>query len=554
MERKKKTNKLIWLIVILLAVGIIFQLVNYQLSKVKVVVYGTSTDSVTMAVENILADLQNKFGPRMKVDVKVVARQLEDGTILSLQTQNAEIADFDLAENIRQAVIKKYWPDKYLDYLVVRNTDIFNTSWQYFAEFAQIDTAKVSEKVNSEGWDLLKGQITQFEQARQALASNINSLPLVYINGKLYTGAVDHFSLAAAVAKPIVRGWRDNLPKNTKYSFFNDKISFRSWTKFQYNGISECYNDFDCNDESDKNGICQDVGTNTARCIYAVPAEVSLTVLNDKDCATCSPDYTVANLQRDFKGLDMKEIDVVSKEGDILRNEIGIQALPVYLFDASIEPATNFSAYVQLGYLGQLTGDGNYKYALVQAGIPGVLLNRDVKEKQLDIYVMSHCPYAMVLEDALIDLKEDINFDLAVHYVLLNSVDEQGQVSLQLSSLNGEAEYNENIRQLVIQKYYPDQFLAYLKKRNQDITAEDWQSVAQSVGIDVDNVAAKVASEGEELIKADAQQALDLGINSSPAYLWQNRYFGFGVANLTQFDKFEGLTIRDQDLGFCINQ
>jgi len=549
----RKANKFIWLIIILLVVGIGFQLVNYQLSRVKVVLYGTSTDSVTIQVENILKDLQAKFGPRMAIEINIVARLTEAGDLVSLQTDNEEIAAFDLEENTRQAVIAKYYPDKLLDYLQVKNTDVFNINWRYFAEFANIDADKVAEKVSSEGESLLKAKTESFETIRQELPTDVNTLPLLYINDQLYQGTVDHFSLSAAIVKPVLRSWRDNLPADSKFNLFGNSLSFKSWTKFQHNGISECYNNLDCNDKSDKNGVCQDVGSDVARCVYSAPAEVALTILNDEDCATCSTDLTVSNLQNDFKGLVSSQLDISSKEGDQLKTDIGVSALPVYLFDDSIEQAANFSAYAQLGYLGQISENEDYKYALVQGGIPGVLLDRDILTNQLDIYVMSHCPYALALENSLIALKKDINFDLDIHYVLQNEVNEEGVASLLMSSQNGEAELAENKRQLVIQKYYPEQFLSYLELRNEDIASADWQAVATEAGIDAADVQTKVTAEGNDLLSTDAQLALDLGINSAPAYLWQNRYFGFGLSNLIKFEKFSDLEIGSQDIGFCLN-
>jgi len=553
MTEQPKKLKFFWIVVILLVVGIIFQIVNYQMGKVEVVVYGTSTDTITTQVISVLDDLEEKFEERMKLDINMVGRSEEDGTISSYQTSSEDLADFDITENQRQMVIKKYYPNRYLDYLRVRNTDVLNANWQYFAQYAKIDAQKISEKMSEEGEEILRKEIEGFEAIRQELPAAANSLPLVYINGQLYKGSVDHFSLSAAIVKPILRGWHDKLPEKTTIDLLGGNISFRGWTKFQYNGVAECYNDYDCDDRTDWNGTCADLGTETARCIYSQPAIVDLTVLTDSECLTCNSDYIVSNLTADFKGLKVAELDVNSTAGTDLKETLGIKALPVFLFDQSIEDARNFSAYGQLGYLGQISEDGEYKYLLTQSGIPGALLDREEQDNTLDLYAMSHCPYSIALENSLIELAEDINFDLNIHYVLKNEIDEEGNITLLESSLNGQAEFDEDIRQLVIQKYYPDQFLDYLAERNKDITAEDWQSVATEAGIDVSDVLNKADAEGTQLLLDDAQTALNLGINSAPAYLWENKYFGFGISELIQFAKFKDLEIRDEDIGFCIN-
>ena len=80
MDKQPKKLKFFWIVVILLVVGIIFQVVNYQMGKVEVVIYGTSTDTITTQVISVLDDLEEKFEERMKLDIHMVGRSEEDGT------------------------------------------------------------------------------------------------------------------------------------------------------------------------------------------------------------------------------------------------------------------------------------------------------------------------------------------------------------------------------------------------------------------------------------------------------------------------------------------
>ena len=91
------------------------------------------------------------------------------------------------------------------------------------------------------------------------------------------------------------------------------------------------------------------------------------------------------------------------------------------------------------------------------------------------------------------------------------------------SSLHGSAEWEENVRQLLIAKYYPTKFWKYLEIRNKDYRSSRWDKAMKEAGINVDKIMKKFDSEGLELLKAEAQYTKEYGISASPSLLWEGK-------------------------------
>lgn len=131
---------------------------------------------------------------------------------------------------------------------------------------------------------------------------------------------------------------------------------------------------------------------------------------------------------------------------------------------------------------------------------------------KLDLYVMGHCPYGMLAEQALIP--KVVKWGKSVAFNLYFIADEDGNGGF--TSLHGQDEVDEDIRQLVIAKYYPDQLLDYVLARSADSGA-DWQQQAAGLGIDAAKVQQIAASaEGKDLLRTNIQVGNKLGVSGSP--------------------------------------
>jgi hypothetical protein len=142
----------------------------------------------------------------------------------------------------------------------------------------------------------------------------------------------------------------------------------------------------------------------------------------------------------------------------------------------------------------------------------------------LDLFVMSQCPYANRVLGVLGEVvdafdRERSRMDLELVYI--------GQVKDgELTSMHGQAEVDEDKRQVCAQKYYRKnyKFLDYLACRSGNFEDDDWKSCA------VDGIKASVISrcargkEGKKLLKASFKKSETLGITGSPSWLLNNRH------------------------------
>jgi hypothetical protein len=82
-----------------------------------------------------------------------------------------------------------------------------------------------------------------------------------------------------------------------------------------------------------------------------------------------------------------------------------------------------------------------------------------------DLYVMSFCPYGSQAETAMgpvVDLLKS-KADIRIRYITTIS----GTTVDSVNSLHGPAEAKEDLRQICINKYYPEQFWSYIKTFNE---------------------------------------------------------------------------------------
>ena len=524
-ESKFPLRKTIVVLIILVILGLgVWYFIDQRSKRARVEVWGTSANPITAQIEASLIALKEKLGGKLTIDIHLICKKDEKGQFQSYtQGQDRpEVSRLDIEENKRQLVIRKYWPEKFFKYLQVRGqgNNIYDLAWEKYVLFAGLDKTKVSEKVKKEGDQLLSKEIEDFEKIKadfkEKYGQELTLIPVVLINGQFYEGNPDILSLAAAVAKPILRGKRDSLPQTPKISLFKGLVTFSWPISYSENGLVECYTPLDCNDNPEKNGECKEMGTEKAHCLYSEPAPVDLTVLTSKDCISCQTDLIVNQLKRDFKGLKSREVDIDSPEGKTLVQNFNPSSLPYFVFEPNVQKALAYQYYSQNNLLQPVGQRGQMFLPSIP---PQMLLKREKKENNLDLFVMSYCPYGTKAETKMINYlkKKPGSFNLEIHYIVSEQKDK-------ITSLHGDKEVEENKRQLIIKKYYSDKFFDYLLKRNEDLEG-NWEEVAKELGINPEEVKDKVSKEGDDLLKEEAKLASELNITTSPTYFWENEQF-----------------------------
>jgi hypothetical protein len=141
-----------------------------------------------------------------------------------------------------------------------------------------------------------------------------------------------------------------------------------------------------------------------------------------------------------------------------------------------------------------------------------------------DLYVMSFCPYGTQAETGMgpvVDLLKS-KADIRIRYITTIS----GTTADSVDSLHGPVEAQEDLRQICINKYYPDQFWSYIKTfneqcypswRNATALESCQQNTLATLSLDsarIDTCAS--GAEGITLLKADEAAATSNRATASP--------------------------------------
>lgn len=234
-------------------------------------------------------------------------------------------------------------------------------------------------------------------------------------------------------------------------------------------------------------------------------------------------------LKRQFPGIKIRELDYSTKKGKSLAEKLNIDFLPAYIFHKDIEKSKRFSSLTEAKLIRPV---GRNYYLHSAANQSGIFIKAERTPHTLEVFSMGQCPFSAAALEKIITAKKDgrlpRDFKLDCHYIarLVAPCKPCGEPAdmLKFSSLHGQAEVEEDIRQLCIKKYEPEKFLDYLLLRNKDIGSADWEAPAGEAGIGIE-VIKKCAlnKEGKTLLKEDIKRAEELNITASPAFLYENK-------------------------------
>ncbi len=196
---------------------------------------------------------------------------------------------------------------------------------------------------------------------------------------------------------------------------------------------------------------------------------------------------------------------------------VDMSFLPVYLLKKTPQAREKLAQYLAMGYV---TENDDY-FIFQHVTRTGVHENKVAQPGVLEIFVMSQCPYGAMAENLVIEAQKagQIPADKTVKLRYIVNYDEKAG----FQSLHGSAEWEENIRQLLIAKYYPTKFWKYLEIRNKDYRSSRWDKAMEEAGINVKKITKKFDTEGVELLKAEAAYTQEYGVNASPSFLWEGK-------------------------------
>jgi hypothetical protein len=304
------------LVVILLAslIAAITNSVSESRNIVRVKLVGSPDDALMMNYENILISIKKDLGKKVNLEIIPVVNvsQAENKDEVKIE----ESAEFE--EALRQHLIKKHYPQKFLAYLEAKNessNDSASTTALNFAGFTKEEVENLNEKIkNLED----KDELTKLSKDLSYRFSQL------FINDEEYYGGISKSALLADIVKPLVRKGSDHLPESVETSWFGGAINFKWPLSLTYQGYKEAYNDSHCVDKKDRDGYLLDGETKHARCIYAEPPAVNLTVTGEAN------ELILNAFKRDFKGLKSNLLNKDSEEAKILNQKIA-KAIDEYI-------------------------------------------------------------------------------------------------------------------------------------------------------------------------------------------------------------------------------
>lgn len=217
-----------------------------------------------------------------------------------------------------------------------------------------------------------------------------------------------------------------------------------------------------------------------------------------------------------------------------------LEFVPAYLLTATPEAKSRLDAEIKAGLFREKAGFLVYEDKQRR----GFYTGRPARDGTLEVFVMSQCPYGVLAESAVFDAVKSglLPAGLKVEVHFIGDAKKSAKGEWEFSSLHGEAEWQENARQLLIARRHPEKFGAYLAERNRDVNSPDWQKAARAAGLDPDALAWGY-EESRSLLAADFSATAGLGITTSPSFVLNGRDFLVGVGELAKAPGFEKIPL-----------
>jgi len=133
------------------------------------------------------------------------------------------------------------------------------------------------------------------------------------------------------------------------YFFFSgepvsDDATIDSETVGETVSLIACNSDEECSKEGSI-GICKNPGQEDAECEYIDDVKIKLTIINSNNCFNCGTARVLSILDEFFPNLDIENIDFESLESNEIITKFGINVLPAYILNSSLEDAYKYDLF-----------------------------------------------------------------------------------------------------------------------------------------------------------------------------------------------------------------
>ena len=242
-----------------------------------------------------------------------------------------------------------------------------------------------------------------------------------------------------------------------------------------------------------------------------------------------------AGLER-FLGAPL-DITIIDRE-DALKDPkyqgFNLDYMPLYLINRTKTVDEKFKEPIERGML-KTTND----YIVLEKETRyGVFANKEAIPNQLELFVMSQCPYGVMAENKIIAAQKagliSDKINIKVRYIV-----SPGRTEDTFNSLHGTAEWEEDVRQAIVQLKYPKKFWKYLEEFNKDSRTTRWDSVAEKAGLNP-RIFTRYWKDGIKQLKEDMKLSNEYGVHGSPSFVWEGRVIT-DMGGLSAIPGLEGL-------------
>ena len=430
------------------------------------------------------AEVKKQLGSGFALDIQYIG----DGAAGSLKSMHGEN---EVKGDLAQVCAIEQAPDKALDFMVCQNKDMkaVASNWKECAGQVGIDADKLAGCMDGDqGQKLLAAS---FDLARKRGA---DGSPTIFLDGKPYEGGRRPRDMVRAICGASKKG--------------------------------------------SEPAACKNIPT---------PPRVSAIFLSDTRCAECNIKPLEAQLKSVLAGIEVTHVDYNSDAGKALYKELvaegtGFKHLPAVLLGPEVEKDSEGYAevskflkplgeYRELAIGGQfdptaeicgkdgVDEDGNGKADCADAACKAEMSCRPNRPRQLDLFVMSMCPYGAKALIAAKELVDHFGDDVKLNVYFIGA-SQDGE----LKSLHGQPEVDEDIRErCAIARYkQPKKYMGYLACRSKDYKNPEWQSCATEAGLDPKVIQACFEGEGKKLITESFAMSESMKIGSSPTFIVNN--------------------------------
>jgi hypothetical protein len=235
-----------------------------------------------------------------------------------------------------------------------------------------------------------------------------------------------------------------------------------------------------------------------------IAPKINLLVITSKACTICDTAPMVDYLKKQFSDLDVSYLYYPNTKTIKMIKDFSIQGLPVYLLGKEAEKEKGF---LDLKEKLQMKGD----FYMLKPQFSGLsyFFDRERIKGRLDLFMSLYDKSAAQLLDVVRE------FNPNIHFLAIEQQDK-------FDAPAGNLEVEEDLRSVCAQKYYPKEFLDYIKCRAENINSSWWQDCLGGLDINKIMICSR-GKEGTSLLKENISLNRQLEIMFGPTYLVDNQ-------------------------------